>query len=55
MKIKHIISLAIFTIVLLSCSKEKNYTVENKDGVLTPINQVKKLHFYPAFSYSILY
>ena len=33
MKIKRIISLAIFTIVLLSCSKEKNYTVENKDGV----------------------
>ncbi|MGD9706663.1 MAG: hypothetical protein AB7V07_03195 [Candidatus Delongbacteria bacterium] len=26
-----------------------------RDPVLTPINRVNKLHFYPAFSYSILY
>jgi len=33
MKISHIISLIIVALVFLSCSKEKNYTVEIKDGV----------------------
>jgi hypothetical protein len=33
MKISHLISLIIVALVFLSCSKEKNYTVEIKDGV----------------------
>jgi len=33
MKISHITILIIVTLILLSCSKEKNYTVEIKDGI----------------------
>jgi hypothetical protein len=33
MRISHIINFAIFALSLISCSKEKNYSVEIKDGV----------------------
>lgn len=33
MKISHIISLLLFTLILISCTSEKNYSIEIKEGV----------------------